>query len=87
MTNELKILRDIVSGKPAPFQKLFYTTGERWKDGKPRFAVVVLYRENFEEFSEDQKITISLWVSEIIKLARAAGVATYLEVEGNVPRA
>lgn len=80
MSEELRILKNIIETKQKPFAKLALHIREEWKDGKPRFAVVRLYRDNFEEFSENQKVVISLWISDIIKLAREAGVQTYLEV-------
>lgn len=54
-------------------------------DYNSKYLTLRLYRDNFEEFSDNQRLGISMWISETMQLIRSI-VPCYLEVFESVPR-
>ncbi len=51
----------------------------------PTYWTVRAYRENFDEFSQDQQAVICLWLSELLSKLNLYGKA-YIEVYAEIPK-
>lgn len=68
-------IKELISLRPAPFHGMVYDLVEYGT-----YHTIRLYRDNFEEFSESQRLALSEWLSDIIKIARLSDIPLYLEV-------
>jgi len=56
-------------------------------DFNPEYWGVMLYRDNFETFSGEDKLVIFNWVSDVVRTIRnVTGANCYAEVDERVPR-
>jgi hypothetical protein len=76
-----KEIKAVINSKKPPYHGLVYDM----VDYNGKYLTLRIYRDNFEEFSDDQKVGISLWISEVMTAVRQI-VPCYLEVFESVPR-
>lgn len=55
-------------------------------NGNPEFWTLRLYRDNFDQFSAEDRLVISNWVTDVIKAMRLFQPLFYLEVHERMPR-
>jgi hypothetical protein len=76
--DQVKAVVEIAKTK-APYKGFVFNVAEY--EG---YLTLRLYRDNYEEFSEDQKVALGIWISDLMVSIRAI-TPCYLEVFENVP--
>lgn len=87
-------VRTVFSSKPCPRAGVvchlkYYPpqidTSSAYHDMQPAYWGVILYRDNFDSFSGEDRVVIFNWASDIVSSIRVVEPRCYVEMEEKVP--